>query len=242
MRLGPIVFFSSLLLQACNAAAPVKESVPHISVTGSASEDVAPDQAIIFFSVVTERPSAEEAATENAKAMKAVVDELKTHGVDAKEIQTIGVSLAPYSTEERDPRSGAARRAQKGFRARNDAKAAIKTIDNAGRIAQQIVDKGANAIQDIVFDLSDVDSHLDRLRAEAMKNAKRQAEIYVEAIGLKLGKALEIAPGPDETQAPRPFQAREGLAAAKAAPDGFPVEPGLRKLTARVTVTWAIAR
>jgi uncharacterized protein YggE len=239
MRLAPIVLVSLLLLQACNAT-PVKESTPHISVTGSAFEEVAPDRATIFFAVVTERPSPDAATAENAKTTKAVVDELRTQGVESKDIQTIGVSLAPYSTEERDPRSGAIRRIQKGFRARNELRATINSIDDTGKTARRIVDAGANSIQAIVFDLSDADQHLDKLRAEAVKNAKRQAKIYVGAIGLRLGKALEIAPEPDEGPAPQAFKAR-GLEAAKAA-DAIPIEAGRRKLTARVTVTWALTR
>jgi len=239
MRLIPVVF-ASLLLQACNPS-PVKETTPHILVTGSASEEVAPDQATIAFSVVTERPSAEEASAENARATQAVVDELRAQGVEQKDIQTVGVSLAPFSTEERDPRTNVVRRVQKGFRARNDLRATIKTIGDVGKIAQRLVDKGANAINDIGFDLSDAETRLDKLRAEAIKNARRQAEIYVEAIGLKLGKTLDILPEPDEGPVPRPFAARGALAAAKAG-DAIPVEPGLRKLTTRVTVTWALSR
>jgi hypothetical protein len=238
MRLIPVLL-ASLLLQACNAG-PVKETNPHISVTGAASEEVAPDQAIIVFSVVTERPSAEEASAENAKTAQAVVDELRALGIDQKDIQTVGVSLAPFSTEERDPRTNAVRRAQKGFRARNDLRATVNTIGDVGKIAQRLVEKGANAIQDIEFGLRDADAHLDKLRAEAVKNAKRQAEAYVEAIDLKLGRTLDILPEPDESPAARPFAARGALVAAKAA-EAIPVEPGVRRLTTRVTVTWAIS-
>ena len=169
------------------------------------------------------------------------MDELHAQGVASDEIQTVGVSLSPYSSEERDPRTGAVKRVQKGFRARNDMRATIKTIDNAGKIAQRIVEKGANAIQDIVFDLSDAEARLNKLRGDAVKNAHQRAEIYVDAIGLKLGKVLEIAPEPDEGQAPQALQARGGFVAAKAA-DAMPIEAGRRKLTTRVTVTWALGR
>ena len=68
MRFIPVAFLSCLALSACNPSDSLKESMPHISITGSASEDVAPDEATILFSVVTERPGAEEAAAENAKS------------------------------------------------------------------------------------------------------------------------------------------------------------------------------
>jgi len=239
MRLAPVLF-ASLLLGACNPA-PIRESTPHITVTGVASDEVAPDEASIAFGVVTERPAAEDASAENSRAAQAVVDELRALGVEEKDIQTVSVTLAPFVTEERDPRTNIVKRAQKGFRARNDLRAIVRRIDDVGKIAQRIVDKGANSVDDIGFDLSDASARLDKLRAAAIRNAKHQAEIYVEALGMKLGKALEIAPEPDEGPAPRNFAARAVPMAAKAA-GPIPVEPGLRKLSSRVTVTFAISR
>jgi uncharacterized protein YggE len=243
MRWIPIVVFSCFFLSVCNAAeTSMKDSTPHITITGSASEEVAPDRATIALSVVSERPTAEEAAAENAKAAKAVVDEIRAQGVDAKDVRTTGVFLSPYSTEERDPRGGAAKRVQKGFRARNDLEVTLKAIDKAGRVAQRLIDKGANLIQDIRFDVSDSETRLEKLHIDAIKDALHRAELSVEAVGLRLGRVLEINPQPDEGDAqPDHFQARGGLAEAKAA-DAIPIEPGVRKLTARATVTWALSR
>jgi uncharacterized protein YggE len=237
------VAFFCLFLPACNAAeSSLKDSTPHIAITGSASEEVAPDRATIALSVVTERATAEEAAAENAKAAKAVVDEILAQGVDVKDVRTVGVFLSPFSVEERDPRGGPTPRVRKGFRAKNDLEATIKSIDDTGRIAQKLVDKGANNIQRVTFDVSDAEARLEHLRVAAIKDALHRAELLVDAIGLRLGRVLEINPEPDGAEAtPQPFQARSGLAEAKTL-EAIPMQPGLRKLSARVTVSWALSR
>lgn len=230
-------------LPACNAAeSSLKDNTPHIAITGSASEEIAPDRAMIALSVVTERPTAEEAAAENAKAAKAVVDEILAQGMDVKDVRTAGVFLSPFSVEERDPRGGPTPRVRKGFRARNDIEATIRSIDNTGRIAQRLIDKGANNIQRVTFDVSDAEARLEHLRVEAIKDALHRAELLVEAIGLRLGRVLEINPEPEVADAaPQHFQTRGELAEARTL-EAIPIQPGLRKLSARVTVSWALSR
>jgi uncharacterized protein YggE len=243
MRWIPAVALACFFFPACAAAETlIKDSTPHITITGSASEEVAPDRATIALSVISERPTAADAAAENARVARAVVDEIRAEGVDAKDVRTVGIVLTPYSSEEREPRGGAAKRVQKGFRARNELEVIIDQIDKTGRIAQRLIDKGANNIQDITFDISDREARLERLRVEAIKDALHRAELYVEAIGLRLGRVLEIIPQPegDETR-PLRLQARAGLGEAKDF-EAIPIEPGLRKLSARVTVSWALSR
>jgi uncharacterized protein len=243
MRWIPGVAFFCFFLPACNAAeTSLKDNTPHITITGSASEEVAPDRATIALGVVSERPTAEEAAAENAKSAKAVVDEILAQGVDAKDVRTVGVFLSPFSVEERDPRGGPTLRVRKGFRARNDLDVTIRSIDGTGRIAQRLIDKGANNIQDVTFDLSDSEARLEHLRVEAIKDALHRAELLVDAIGLRLGRVLEINPLPDGADAAaQRFQTRSGLAEAKTL-EAIPIQPGLRKLSARVTVSWALSR
>ena len=119
----------------------------------------------------------------------------------------------------------------------------IREIEKTGRLVRGLVDKGANEIQEITFGVSDVERRLDALRAKAMKDAARRAEVYVDAIGLKLGRALEIAPEPEAgVAAPSGLVARRVLAGAAGASDALPVESGARTLRTRVTVTWALSR
>jgi len=234
------VFALPLILAGCIAAAaePLKDSVPSVSVVGEAFEDVAPDRATLRFGVVTEKPTAHGAATENARAAEAVLAELKALGVSGVDVQTQGVTLAPFMVEERDPR-GKVKGSQQLYRARNDLTARIKPIDKAGEIAGKLIDNGVNSFQGVDYDYSASADKFDALRAAAMKDAERRARTYAEAVGLRLARVLEIHPADEEVPQPRPYAARLSTV-ADAAP--VPMRPGLQRISARVSVSWALGR
>jgi uncharacterized protein YggE len=236
------IIFASLFGLAMLAGAraeSLKDSTPHISVTGEAFEKVAPDEATLFIGVVTERPTAADAANENARKTKAVLDELAAQGVDAKDVETQGLTLTPYVSEESESRGGA-KRVSKGFRARDELAVKVKVVEKAGVIAERSIDSGANEIAGVAFAISDEAARFDRLRELAIKDAEHRATTYVEAIGLKLGRVMEIRP---ETEN-EPMQPRAaGVATRLAAPPAsVPLRPGMQSLISRVTVTWALTR
>ena len=232
-----------LATPALASAEALKDSTPNITVTGAAVEDATPDRATLLLGVVTERPSAAEAAAENARAAQAVVAELEAQGVEAADIRTVGVTLEPFVSDEPAPRPGAAKRPQRGFRARNELSVTIKALDKAGKIAGQLIDKGANEIQGVTFEVSDAEARLVKLRAAAIKDAERRAGVYVEAASLKLARVLEIRPEADEPlERAQTRVATFGGEMAATAPAVIPLRPGAQKLVARVTVTGALSR
>lgn len=224
---------------AAARAESLKESVPNVSVIGEAYEDVAPDCAILRFGVVTERPTAAEAAAENARAAEAILSELKTLGVADADVQTQGVTLAPVTVEERDPK-GKPKPAQKLYRARNDLLARIKPVQKAGEIAGKLIDKGVNSFEGIEFEFTQPKEKLDALRAAAVKDAERRAKTYAEAAGLRLARVLDIRPADEVDAQPRAYAMK--TTAAPEAMAEMPIRPGLQRLSTRVSVTWALSR
>jgi uncharacterized protein YggE len=232
-------FLGYAMILSAARADTLKDGVPNLSVIGEAYEDVAPDLAILRFGVVTERPSAADAAAENARAVDAVLADLKKMGVPDAEIETQGVSLAPVTTEERDPKTGKLKTSQKFFRARNDLRVRVTPVEKAGEIAGSLIDKGVNSFEGIDFEVAHPNQRLDVLRREAVKDAERQAKVYAEAAGLRLSRVLEIRPIEESDVRPRAF------AAKVAAPPGsteIPLRPGRQRLTARVNMVWGLSR
>lgn len=226
------------LFMALARADTLKDGVPNLSVVGEAYEDVAPDLAILRFGVVTEMPSAADAAAENARAVDAVLTELKKMGVPNAEIETQGVTLAPVTTEEKDPKTGKLKTSHKFFRARNDLRVRVTPIEKAGEIAGSLIDKGANSFEGIDFEVAHPQQRLDALRREAVKDAERQAKIYAEAAGLRLSRVLEIRPIEESDVRSRAFAVK---AAASGATE-IPLRPGLQRLSARVNIVWGLSR
>jgi uncharacterized protein YggE len=219
---------------------PLKDSVPSITTTGVASTEVVPDIATISIGVDTERPRATDAARENARAAQAVVGEIKAQGIEAKDIRTLAITLSPVYDETSDA-NGHVKRTLRGYDARNSLSVRIKDITKAGALASQLMDKGANDLDGIEFDYSQKEAKYDALRSDAVRDALRKANSYVSALGIKLGRILEIATQPPEPVATAMSPRMFGAAARPAAP-AIPVEPGVKTLRIEVQVTWELAQ
>ena len=239
IRLVFALSLGAMLFSAAARADSLKDGVPNLSVIGEAYEDVAPDVAILRFGVVTESPSAADAAAENARAVDAVLAQLKTFGVPDADIETLGVTLAPATIEERDPKTGKLKTPQKLFRARNDLQARVAPVGKAGEIAGSLIDKGVNSFEGVDFEVANPQQRLDSLRREAVRDAERQAKIYAEAAGLRLSRVLEIRPIEANDMRPRAFAAKAG---AERGAMEIPLRPGLQRLSARVNMVWGLSR
>lgn len=238
-RLSFVVIFA-LAASTAAFADSLKDSTPNIAVTGEAHEEASPDRATLRFGVVTERATAAEAAAENAQAAQAIVAELKTQGVAEKDVQTQGVTLELVVVDERDAK-GNVKRTQRFYRARNDLAARVTPVEKAGALAARLIDKGANYFDGVEFDFINPQERLDALRAAAVKDAQRRAQIYAEAAGLRLGRIIEIRPEP-ESAGPQPSLFAAKRESKMADMPAIPLRPGVQRLLSRVGVTWALSR
>jgi uncharacterized protein len=232
-----LILAFSLLFAGYAQAESLKDSVSNVAVVGEAYEDVAPDRAILRFGVVTDRPTAAAAASDNAAAMAAILADLKAMGISDADMQTQNVSLTPISTEERDAK-GKTKTIQ-SYRASNTLAVFVKPVDKAGDIIGRAIDKGANSLDGVDYDHSNLDAKRDDLRAKAVKDAERRARIYAEAAGLRLARVIEIRPVEDGPIAIKSFDAR--IAAAPAAAP-VPLRPGQQRIGERVAIVWALSR
>lgn len=216
-------------------AGPV--SPPFITVQGEASADVVPDKARLSIGVQVERPSAAAATADVARAAQAITDQVKADGIEEKDVATTAIALAPIFPDDTAPRSPKGARA---FRASTDLEITVMPAERAGLIASHLVDKGANTIDGIAYLSTREGDVLDQLRADATREARRKAEIYVGALGLHLGRALEIIPGGDNAAPMARTAFAKSMVAAEPTPP-IPVKPGVLTLRADVTVRWEIA-
>jgi uncharacterized protein len=222
---------------------PLKDSVPSITTTGIASTEVAPDIATISLGVNTERPNAANAARDNARAAQAMIDEIKAQGIEARDTKTGSITLTPVYDEVTED-EGRTKRVLRGYNAHNSLSVRVRDITKAGVLAGQLMDKGANRFESIAFDYSQKDATYDALRGDAVRDALRKANSYVNGLGIKLGRVLEIT-----TQ--QPVVAELGGAggfagnlavARREAPAAVPVEPGVETLRTEVRVTWELVQ
>lgn len=202
---------------------------PAITVIGEAHKSVAPDIAQIEAGVSNIAKTARGAAEGNNLAMGKVLLELKNAGLDGKDIQTSRLSIQPqYASSNRPGPSEI-----NGYLASNMVTVQVRDTARVASLVDTLVQAGANEIRGIGFRVADPSKVLDDVRAEALADARRKAEIYARAAGVTLGAPLVI----NEDTQPGAMPMRK-MAMAQSA--GTPVSPGEESLSVTVLVSWAI--
>ena len=239
MNAAPALLAVAIALAPVAAAAEesgpsVAGGAPTVVVSGQASEDVKPDIATVSLSIEVEKPTAAEAANENARRAEAVIAGLEAAGVDAKDIATVGLSLYPVWNNSQNQL-----RVVSAYQATNRIAVRVQPLDKAGALVAQAVANGAD-YQGVGFDVSDREAREDALRVKAVENAAHRAELYARGAAMKLGPLRSIQA--DAAQpAYRPLAEAARSFKAVGAPPPPPIEAGLITLTETVSATWALA-
>jgi uncharacterized protein len=197
-----------------------------ITVTGTGRVESIPDEALFSLGVTTEGESARAALAANSAAMRRVLAALERAGVDAKDVQTETVSVAPdYDREGASP--GA-------FVARNSVSVTIHDLDRASAILDAASQAGANEVHGPMLSTSDRESFEAEALRKAFAAARKRAEALADAAGVEVGAPTAIVEG--FSADPMPLAARASVDSATSAP----IEPGTEEIQATVTVTFAI--
>ncbi len=203
-----------------------------IEVNGSASVSLPSDLAIVSFSVETEAPSAGRAAQENADLMTEVLDALRATGLEALEVDTHGYQLQPVYRGRGEP--GEVPRIG-GYRAMNQVRARTAAVGEVGQLVDAAIGAGANRVTGLSFAASEPEpARLEALRM-AVENARAQAETMADALGMPLGRVLEMRGGADRSPPVQPYLMR-----AEAAMASTPIEAGDQEVSAAVTIRFAL--
>ncbi|MET7245123.1 SIMPL domain-containing protein [Methylobacterium sp. EM32] len=229
-----------LLLALVLAGPALAEDGPgRISVIGRATREVAPDFATVEIAVESRGQTPTAALDQNSAAARKVVELAGEFGIAGPDLATAAVSLRPVSKTVREP-GGQMRDVPDGYQASNAVSVRVRDLKRLGAVMRRLLDGGADRIGGVAFGLSDPSQTENAVRADAVRDGKRQAETLAEAAGTRLGRLESLVSPPRET-APAPMHAR--AFAAKAAPGGLavPVEPGTLTVEAAVEVTYRVA-
>lgn len=224
---------AALVLGALAAPLSAQEKNMDRTITVSATGSVLaePDEATISTGVSSEAKTARDALSKNTDAMKNVIAELKTQGVEAKNIQTTQFNVEPvyvYPKEGQPP-------VVTGYRVNNMVSVRVRDLDKLGGVLDQLVTVGANQMNGISFNVSKAETLKDDARKDAMANALRRAKLLATAGGAEVGEVVQISE--DVTfQGPQPVVFAKRAAMAESAA----VERGSQQLETRVTVTWKL--
>ena len=220
----------AVLLLLCGAAAQAQQTArPTVRAQGQASVFVAPDQVKIDAAVTTQGTSAQDAASQNAAQVAAVVAALqKLLGANA-DIKTLNYSVFPiYKT----PVTGGPSTIV-GYSANMTVEVTIGSSSLAGAVIDAAAGAGATSIGSLQFSLKDPEpSRLQALRAASVQ-AKNHADAIAAGLGHTTGAILSLQEG--STVNTPIIVSTTGVAGGAAAPTQ--VTPGLIEVQGTVVIT-----
>ena len=236
----PAVAGLALLAAACSGGdtfvTPDLSGQGGISATGTGTATGEPDLMVLTVGVSVERESIAVAREDAATAQTAVIDALKGIGVDDDDIQTVGFSINPrYEFTRLDERELV------GYIVSNIVTAKVRDLDRAGEAIDAATLAGGDdaVVQGISFGIDDPTALQEEARAEAVREARAQAEQLAQLAGADLGPLISISENSFSPFFDRSFITGFGGAAEDAAAS-TPIETGQLEISVTVNVLYAV--
>ena len=204
-----------------------------ISVSGQGKAMAPPDMATIQTGVVTQSSTASTALAANNLAMERILNVLKEHRIDSKDVQTSRFHVRP---EYRRDRRGAAEPEVIGYRVTSQLSVRVRNLPDLGKVLDALVQAGSNQMSGISFGIDDAAGVLDQARNRAMADARRRARLYALAAGVRVGKVLTIRE--QSFAVPRPQTFARGMMAEAAST--VPIATGEQEIQATIHVVYAL--
>jgi uncharacterized protein YggE len=215
--------------------APARQ--PTISVMGTGEAELKPDFAQIFVSVETQGETVAQASAANRTGTERVLARIQWLGIKKEDIETANFQV--FQTPQQIGPDGKEIKRPK-FSASHQLQIKTRDLDGVGRLAGEILASGDMTFQSVSFALDRQEAGGDTAREAAVRDAKRQAEVYAAAAGVGLGRLIEIRDGSAQPFDPHP-ERRMRMAAAQNAESIPLVPPATIRYTANVQLVWELA-
>ncbi len=220
-----------ILFSANNSTAQVPPLARMITVSGEASEDVAPDQAVLSLSLVSKDKELNTAKRNNDEMVEKLVAIAQNFKIPKEKIATSNLSVAPeYSYDNGKQRFV-------GYTVSRSLRMTIDHLPIHERVLSAVVDAKIDQVNGIEFTLADKESHAKNVRVRAVMNARERAQALAAAAGVKLGQVLNISTA---DMPPQPIYGRMMMAEAKGGDSVAPSLPGMITLRESVTVSFGL--
>ncbi len=218
----------ALASTAFAADAPTPRS---ISVQGNGSMTAIPDMAIARSGIESRGATPEEALAANTKVMNAVMAAIKRHGIAERDFETSSFAVNPVYGQA-TPRGVMI---IEGYQVTNQVSVRLRDIAKLGGLLSSLVEAGANRLNGVSFDIAEPAPLMDEARKAALADARKRADLYATAAGVKVARVLSISEG-GSMQAPQPMILR----AMKAGGEAVPIAAGEQAINASVSVVYEI--
>lgn len=188
--LGAALIASSYLVATRPAPTmSLAPTTPTLSTTAEGRVSVTPDIVVLSLSAQARAATSKEAYAKMTTQMTSLKELLKTSGIEAKDIQTTGISLYP----EYDYSNGAPK--ANGFSATENLSVKVRKLESANDILDKASEITGIQIGSISYDLDKKDGVYAEARKLALEKARAKAEEMARVTGVTITKVQSISEG-----------------------------------------------
>jgi len=221
------------ILMLC--AAPAMAEQRSISVSGSAKEEVAPDQAVLSIGLVSKNPDLAAAKKHNDGLVEKLVAIITKFEIPKQKVATSNVYIAPEYTYN----ATNGQQTLAGYIVNRSLRITVDKLDSQEKLLSAIVDAKISDVNGLDMQLAKPEEVSARLRVKAFEDAKRKADALAVAAGGKLGPALTITTD-NIPMMPSPRPMMQMAAKSSAAESVAPSLPGMITVQESVNVTFGL--
>jgi uncharacterized protein len=226
-------FIAVLVIVSAFMATPAFAEGPKrpLVLSGYGEVKMAPDMAIVDLGTVSQALTAKAALDANTAKMSALIQVLKTAGIEDKDIQTSNFNVGPRYD---NPISGQPPKIT-GYEVSNGVSVVVHKLDSLGAILDKAVGAGSNQINGISFGLDNAHAAQDEARKAAVMDAMSKAKLLTDAAGVKLGALQSMS----EQGGMMPMAKMASMQVTRMADSApVPVAQGQIDVTADVNMVW----
>ncbi|WP_192822953.1 SIMPL domain-containing protein [Rufibacter sp. LB8] len=189
-----LAFFFALL--SFSTMAQQSSIPPLVSVSGQGEVKVQPDQITFMTGVEVREKTLEEARKVADQRTAALIAYLKKSGVEEKNIQTAYLYLQPIYNGEYGQTT------PQFYLANRTVTVILTKVQGFDALLEGLYKAGANRVDGISFQSTQLKKHQDEARKKAIQDAKQKATMLAAELGAKVGRPYQInegganAPGP----------------------------------------------
>lgn len=221
---------------------------PVLRVSGTGEVTASPDIARFTYSISKDAATIAEARNTVATTGNDLIKKLKDAGIAEKDIKTESISTYPKyenrSTGGKCPEGMACPVAYNsvvvGYTVTNTFSVKVRNLDNVSKIAELLTNAKIFTLNGPDFSIDDQQAINDQAQALAITDAKKQAGILAEQLGVRLGKIVDFQVD-SGAGSPIPMYDRAMMASAPMEKSIAPELPtGDTKITSHVTISFRI--
>ncbi len=214
-----------------------------ITVSGKGEVVVAPDIATFSFGVTEEAVTVGEAQKKSTDKIDAILASIKKGGVEDKDIKTVSYNIYPRYEYHNATMYTSGTQYLAAYVVSQTVEVKVRDLTKAGGLLSGIGEYGATNISGLAFSIDEQDKVIRDARADAIKDAREQAEVLARALGVNLGRITSFYESTPYQPYPI-YYAKDSMSSVGMGGDAPRVEAaipaGENKITSNVTITYEI--